>query len=116
MFSNDNNIETIGQLVETLKHYFGLQKEYVKLDIVEKTVKILTVISITAILCLLLLMVLIYVSFAIVFVLQPLVGKVAAFLIVAGVYFVILLLFLIFRKQWIERPLVKFLASLLLSK
>ena len=30
MFSNDQNIETIGQLVEVLKHYIGLQKEYVK--------------------------------------------------------------------------------------
>ncbi|KXB36818.1 hypothetical protein HMPREF1870_02646 [Bacteroidales bacterium KA00344] len=116
MFSNDNNIETIGQLVETLKHYIGLQKEYVKLDLVEKTVRILTVLSITAILCLFLSMVLIYVSFALAFALQPQVGYVAAFLIVAGIYFIILLLFLIFRKQWIERPLVKFLASLLLSK
>ncbi len=25
MFSNDKNVETIGQLVEVLKHYIGLQ-------------------------------------------------------------------------------------------
>lgn len=36
MFSNDNNVETIAQLVEVLKHYIGLQSEYVKLDVIEE--------------------------------------------------------------------------------
>lgn len=116
MFSNDQNIESIGQLVETIKHYVGLQSEYVRLDIVEKTVRILTVIAITAILCMLLTLSLIYMSFAVAYALVPFVGSVAAFAIVAGVYFLILLLVVVFRKQWIEKPLVKFLASLLLSK
>ncbi|MBM6993868.1 MAG: phage holin family protein [Prevotella sp.] len=116
MFSNDQNIETIGQLVETVKHYVGLQSEYVRLDIVEKTVRILTVIAITAILCMLLSLMLIYLSFAVAYALMPLVGNVGAFAIVAGIYFFILMLFIIFRKQWIEKPLVTFLASLLLSK
>lgn len=115
MFSNDQNIETIGQLVETVKHYVGLQSEYVKLDIVEKTVRILTVLTVTAILFLLLAIMLIYLSFAVAYALATLVGYVAAFAIVAGVYFVLLLLFLIFKKTWVEKPLVKFLASLLLS-
>ena len=35
MFSNDKNVETIGQLVEVLKHYIGLQSEYMKLDVVD---------------------------------------------------------------------------------
>ena len=43
MFSNDNNVETIGQLVERLKRYIGLQAEYVKLDVIEKVVRLLTV-------------------------------------------------------------------------
>lgn len=116
MFSNDNNIETIAKLVETLKHYISLQGEYAKLSIIEKTVKILTAIGITAILCVLLVLMLIYLGFSAAFALAPYVGNCAAFAIVAGVYFVILILFLIFRRQWIEKPLVKLLASLLLSK
>lgn len=115
MFSNDQNIETIGQLVETLKHYIGLQSEYAKLDIVEKTVKILTALTIMAIFCFLLMLMLIYLSFAVAYALANAVGMVGAFAIVAAIYLFILFLFLIFRKQWIERPLVKFLASLLLS-
>ena len=116
MFSNDQNIETIGQLVETLKHYIGLQRDYVKFDIVEKTVKILTAIAMTAILSFLLILMLIYLSFAAAYALMPLAGTVGAFAIIAAVYLVILLLFIVFRKRWIERPLVKVLASLLLSK
>ena len=42
MLSSDKNVETIAQLVEVLKHYFGLQKEYVKLDIIDKVVRLLT--------------------------------------------------------------------------
>lgn len=115
MFSNDQNIETIGQLADTLKHYVGLQKEYVRLSAVEKTVRVLTTIAVTAVIALLLVFIFVFLSFALGFALGPVVGQVAAFAIVAGIYLIMLLLFLIFRKQWIERPLVKFLASLLLD-
>lgn len=115
MFSNDQNIETIGQLVDVLKHYAGLQKEYIKLGTVEKTVRILTAIAMTAILGLLLVFVLIFLSFAVVSALSNCLGQVAAFSIVAGVYFLVFLLFIIFRKSWIEKPLVRFLSGLLLS-
>lgn len=115
MFSNDQNIETISQLVETVKHYIGLQKEYIKLDFVAKAVRIMTAIAITAVLGFLLVLMLIYLSFAAAFALAPAMGHVVAFATIAGLYFIVFLLFLIFRKQWIERPLVKFLASLLLE-
>ena len=58
---------------------------------------------------------LIYLSFAAASALAPWVGEAVGFLIVAGAYFLLLLLFITFRKQWIEKPLVKFLASILLS-
>lgn len=116
MFSNDQNIETIGQLVEVLRHYIGLQSEYVKLDVVDKVVRLLTVTAITAIIVTALLLALIYFSFAAAFAMAPYIGQVWAFCIVGGFYLIVLLLFVIFRHQWIEKPLVKFLASLLLGK
>ena len=115
MFSTDKNIETIGQLIEVLKHYIGLQKEFVKLDVVDKVVRLLTATAITAIIAITLLLALIYVSFAVCFALAPAVGMVGAFSIVGGAYLIILLLFVIFRHQCIEKPLVKFLASVLLG-
>ncbi|KGF18663.1 hypothetical protein HMPREF1640_03250 [Prevotella sp. S7-1-8] len=116
MFSNDQNVETIGQLIETLKHYASLQGEYLKLDIVEKVVRILTAIAIISVISLLSTLTLIYLGFATAHALEPLVGIVSGYAIVAGIYLLILLLFIMFKKQWIEKPLVKFLASLLLSK
>lgn len=116
MFSSDKNIETIAQLVETLKHYIGLQKEYAKLDVIDKVVRLVTAASMVFIFCIMFMLMLIYISFAIAWALEPVVGIVGAYLIVASFYLVALLLFITFRKQWIEKPLVKFLANLLLSK
>ena len=116
MFSNDKNVETIGQLVEVFKHYIGLHTEYVKLDVVDKVVRLLTAITITVVLVGLLMIALIYLSFALAFGLGSIVGNVAGFSIVAGIYLLLLIVFVIFRHQWIERPLVKFLASLFMQK
>ena len=49
MLSSDKNVETIAQLVEVLKHYLGLQKEYVKLDIIDKVVRLLTAMALAVI-------------------------------------------------------------------
>ena len=115
MFSNDKNVETIGQLVETLKHYIGLQSEYMKLDVVDKVVRLLTAFAIMVVLVGLLVLALIYLSFALAYALGALVGTAGGFCIVAGMYLFILVLFISFRHQWIEKPLVKFLASLLMQ-
>lgn len=116
MFSNDKNIETIGQLVEVLKHYVKLQNEYTRLDIVDKVVRLLTVAVMALFVLLIFMIALIYLSFALVYVLEPHTGLVGAFAIVAGAYLILLLLCLIFRKKWIEAPLVKFLANLFMEK
>ena len=117
MFSNDKNVETIGQLVEVLKHYIGLQTEYVKLDVVDKVVRLLTALTVTVVLVGLLMIALIYLSFALAYGLGELIGNnVWGFCIVAAIYLFILMVFIIFRHQWIERPLVKFLAGILMQK
>lgn len=116
MFSSDKNVETIGQLVEVLKHYIGLQTEYAKLDVVEKVVRLLAVFTMSVVLVGLLAITLIYLSFAAAFALSAAIGLPLAFLCVAGVYLIVLFLFICFRHQWIERPLVRFLAGLLMQK
>jgi uncharacterized membrane protein YqjE len=116
MFSNDRNIETIGQLAEVLRHYVGLQKEYLKLDVIEKVVRLITVLTLTLIFAFLIMLMLIYLSFATAYALVPHVGSVVAFLIIAAFYFCVLVVFFLFRKRWIERPVVRFLAALLMDK
>lgn len=116
MFSTDKNIETIAQLIEVVKHYIGLRTKYMKLDVIDKIVRLLTALVMVAVLSLLLFLGLIYLSFAAVYALEPTVGTAAAFTCVAGGYFVVLMLCVVFRKRWIERPLVRFLASLLMQE
>ncbi len=115
MLSSDKNVESIGQLVEVLKHYIGLQSEYMKLDVVDKVVRLVTALTMVCVLLVLLAISLIYLSFAAAYALASLVGMAWAFTIVAGVYIVILVTFFTFRHQWIEKPLVKFLTSLLMQ-
>lgn len=116
MFSTDKNIETIAQLIEVVRHYIGLQTKYMKLDVIDKIVRLLTALVMVAVLSLLLFLGLIYLSFAAAYALAPLMGIAGAFACIAGVYFAVLLLFVVFRKEWIERPLVRFLASLLMQE
>lgn len=116
MFSNDNNIESIAQLIEVLKHYIGLQTEYVKLDVIEKTVRLLTVLALVAAFSALTLLSIIPFSFAAAFLLAPHIGMEWAFAAVGGFYLLLIVLLACLRHRLIERPLVRFLASLLMSK
>jgi len=115
MFSSDNNIENIAQLVEELKKYLTLKGEYLKLNVVEKTVRVLTVLVMTFVLTVIFMMALVFFSFALAFGLGCLIGNVAAFCIVGGLYLLFFVICIIRRKSWIERPLVHFLASLFME-
>ena len=116
MLSSDKNVETIAQLIEVLKHYLGLQTEYVKLDMIDKVVRLLTAFALAVVFFMMLIAVLLYLSFAIAFWLGTFTGTALAFLIVGVIHIILFIVFFCMRKKWIEKPLVHFLASLLLSK
>lgn len=116
MLSSDKNVETIGQLAQTVKHYLGVQGEYLKLDIIEKVVRLLKATALAVIFFLIIMAMVLYFSFAVAYWLSDYVGYVAAFFIVGAFHMLIFLLIYFNRKSWIERPLVHFLATLLLSK
>ena len=116
MLSSDKNVESIAQLIEILKHYLGLQTEYAKLDVIDKVVRMLTAFALAVVFFMILIAVLLYLSFAVAFWLATYTGTAIAFLIVGGIHLLLFVVFFFFRKRWIEKPLVHFLASLLLSK
>ena len=115
MLSSDKNVENIAQLVEVLKNYIGLQKEYVKLDVIDKVVKLVTALTIAIVFIILGVAVLFYLSFAIVHWLEPLTGLGLAYFLIAILFLVLIILVCVYRKAWIERPLVRFLADTLLN-
>jgi hypothetical protein len=59
--------------------------------------------------------VLFFMSFALVYWLAPLVGVALAFFIMALIYLALAFIVFTNRKAWIERPLVRFLADVLLN-
>lgn len=115
MLSSDKNVENIVQLVEVLKNYIGLQKEYVKLDVIDKVVKLVTALTIAIVFIILGVAVLFYLSFAIVHWLEPLTGLGLAYFLIAMLFLALIILVCVYRKAWIERPLVRFLADTLLN-
>ena len=115
MLSSDKNVETIAQLIEVLKHYIGLQAEYVKLDVVDKVVRLLTAAALSIVLFLIFIGVLLFFFFGLAHWLSAYVGLTAAFFIVAAIHLLLLIIIFAFRKSLIEKPLVRFLANLLLG-
>lgn len=116
MLSSDKNVESIAQLIEILKHYLGLQSEYVKLDAIDKVVCLLKAAALAVLFFFITAAVVMYFSFALAFWLSAYLGFTKAFLIVAVLHLLIFFLFIIYRKSWIEKPLVRFLAGVLLGK
>lgn len=115
MLSSDKNVQSIAQLVEVLKNHIGLQTEYLKFDVIDKIVRLVTALVLTIIIFILLIATLFYLSFAIVYWMAPVTGLGGAFGIISGVFFVLLCIIIFNRKAWIERPLVRFMADVLLN-
>ena len=105
MLSSDKNVETITQLGEVLKHYLGLQKEYVKLDVMDKVVRLLTAAALAIVFFLLVIAVMLFVSLAVAHWLSAYMALPLAYLVVAVFHVLVLLLVFVKRKPWIERPL-----------
>lgn len=116
MLSSDKNVAVVARLIEVLKHYLGLQAEYLKLDTIDKVVRLLTAAALAFMFLLFIIAVALMFSLAIAFWIGHYIGMAPAFLIIGLIHLAVLLLFIIFRKPWIERPLVRFLAGLLMHK
>ncbi|MBQ8463777.1 MAG: phage holin family protein [Prevotella sp.] len=115
MLSSDKNIETISQLIEMVKHNVELRKEYAKLDIVDKVVRLISAATLTLVIIVIVAAALLFASAAVAVWLSAYTGLALALLSVAGFYLLVLLVVYLSRKSWIERPLVKYLSRLLLN-
>ena len=93
MLSSDKNVASIAELVEALKQYVGLQKEYLELNVIEKIVKLVTALTVAIVFVILGVAVLFYLTFALVYWLAPLTGHGLAFFLVAWFSFACSFLF-----------------------
>lgn len=114
MFSNDQNIEQIAKFVEEAKQWFDLKVKYTRLSTVDKFVRIIKALILAIVLTIIFVLFLIFVSFSLADYLGQLFdSKPLGSLCVGGVYFVLLVLVIMARRVLIERPLVRFLMSII---
>lgn len=117
MANNAEPADNFQQLYDDVKKYIELQTEYVKVEFVEKLSILLSALLILGLIILLVVAALFYLFFSLAYALQPLLGSLAAsFAIISGVYVLLVILFVIFRKQIVINPLVRFLSNLFLKK
>ncbi|MBP3727202.1 MAG: phage holin family protein [Bacteroidaceae bacterium] len=116
MFSSHENVETLAQLFAKAKEYAKMQGEYIKLDVAEKGVRLLKAVALCLVVILLALPILLFLSIALAHAIAPWTGLVGAYAIIALCYIAGLLIVFANRKRWIERPLVRFLTSMLLGE
>jgi hypothetical protein len=114
VFSNDQNIEYIAQFVEEVKRWFDLRTKYTRLTVVDKIVRIITSLILIMAISVILVLFLFFVSYAA----ANFLGKVfesvpLGFLLVGCVYLLLLIIVYNARHALIERPLVRFLMSIL---
>lgn len=116
MFADDKSIENVQQLFMEFKKYLQLQKEYTKLEIIEKLSKLLSTLLLVLLLVTLSVVVLFHLSFTLVYVLAPLVGGLMiSFALITCFHILLVALLVILRKKLIINPITKFIAKLFLD-
>lgn len=117
MFINDHSIDNIQQLFFEFRKYLDLQKKYTLLEIAEKISILVSTLILILVVIILGMMTLFFLSFTLVYILEPLVGGlVASYAIVTGIHLLLIGILFLFRKQLIINPLIKFTAGLFLKK
>jgi len=116
MSTENSTIDNIRQLIAEIKEYAILQKDYAKLQFVEKLTILLSVLILTFILITLGMVTLFYLLFSFAYILEPLVGGLTiSFCIISFISVLIMASVIIFRKNLITNPLVRFLTNLFLQ-
>ena len=106
MFADDRSIENLQQLFVEFKKYLKLQKEYTKLEITEKLSILLSALVLLSVVIILGMVALFYLSFALAYILDPLVGGLmVSFSIIAAFHLLLVLLVITFRKKLIINPM-----------
>lgn len=116
MFADDKSIENMQQLFLEFKKYLLLQKEYTKLEVTEKISRLLSTLLLVLLVVVLGVVVLFHLSFTLVYVIAPLVGGLMlSFALITCFHILLIILLIVFRKNLIINPTVKFIAGLFME-
>lgn len=114
MLSNENG-SPANSLYNSILKYVKLLIEDARLNATEKLTRLLSATAIFAIFTILFTVAMVFVSMAAALVLSQAIGMLWAFVILALIYIVILLVLFLARKALIVNPIARFISSLLLK-
>ena len=113
MFDTQNN--AFRKLFEEGKKYINLQIDYAKLTATEKISVILGMSVLFAVILVLSVGAGIYLSFALVYFFEPLVGFVGSYVIVGSVFLLLIAIVILFRGELKLDPSARFISNVLLD-
>ena len=116
MFSNDQNISSLKDLILEIKAYISMRYELAKLDFVSKFTVLFAMLLLYLVLLVLLGMALLFLSYGAAKGIAGCIGSESvAFLIIAALYLLVALLAYLLRVRIFIRPMAKFLSRIFLD-
>lgn len=117
MAENSSYTSLFGRLIQEVRRYLTLQKEYVMMDTADKLTVILSTVAI-AIICLTLgAMALFFITFALAYWIGAVIENLPlGFLSIAILHLALLTLFYYNRNRWIIQPLARIIVRLFINK
>jgi hypothetical protein len=104
------------ELYTAIKKYLALNIEYALVKLIEKLCILLSTLLLLILILLLSSGALFYLFFALAFALESMLGSLASsYTVISSFYLILIALLVVFRKQLIINPLVKFLSNLFLN-
>ncbi len=107
---NENKYQ---RLINDSKEYARMRYDLLRLEVLEKTSRVLALFLLIILGLFLVLAAFTYFALAVAAALQPTLGAVAALCIVGGVFLLILLVLFLFRKQIVVNPIVAQLSEIM---
>lgn len=114
MIQSNETPNAFSNLAKTVSNYVKLLIEDTRLNAAEKLTRLFSAIALSAILLIIGMVVLVVLSIAVCFALASIMPAMWAFLIVAAVYLVLMVIIVAFRTQLLVNPIARFISRLLL--
>lgn len=108
--------DEIREIIKQIKSWLTNEAEYIKLTLAEKLTIFFGTLAVAGASFLLITIALIIFSLCIAKLLTPIIGATLAFLCVGGIFIIIAVLIIVFRKQLIFNPLARMISKLLIDK
>ena len=112
---NTNTTPSLRQIIAEIKQYLSLQYEWIKLDGVEKLTRIVSALVLLTVSIILISITLLYLSLAAVHYLESYTGIIAAYSIISGAFFLLLVLLWLLRRPCVVNPILRFLYKIFIT-